>query len=89
MLAFLFAMPLTGCAGTIFGVPTLFATEVAPRAVNGKGLAEDAADEATGKDCRIIEGTTHEDRKICEEKHSPATRGDFKGIEGALEKHEE
>ncbi len=55
-------------------------TEVAPRAVNGKGLAEDGADAVTGKDCRVIEGTVREDRKLCEERGSRATDKDFKGF---------
>jgi hypothetical protein len=67
---------LSGCAS-----PALFvATEIAPRAVNGKGLAEDGADVVTGKDCRIIEGTINRERKICEKKGSNATKKDFKGF---------
>lgn len=92
LLSFVFcsslAIPLASCAGTIFGVPTLVATEVAPRAVNGKGLAEDGADAVTGKDCRLIEGTIHKDRKICENKDSPATQNDFKGAEGLITDNE-
>lgn len=59
-------------------------TEVVPRAVNGKGLVEDGADVVTGKDCRLIEGVTRKDRKVCEEKNSPATKHDFKGLAGAF-----
>lgn len=67
---------LTGCVE-----PAFFAvTEVAPRAVNGKGLAEDGADAVTGKDCRVIEGTVNKDRKLCETRGSPATKRDFKGF---------
>ncbi len=63
--------------------PAFFAvTEVAPRAVNGKGLAEDGADAVTGKDCRVIEGTVRKDRKLCEARGSPATHHDFKGLIG-------
>jgi hypothetical protein len=57
-----------------------------PRAVNGKGLAEDGADAVTGKDCRIIEGTVRKDRKLCENRGSPATHKDFKGAMGLADK---
>ena len=67
-------------ATLVAGVPDIFITEVAPRAVNGKGLAEDVADEATGKDCRVIEGTVRKDRKICETNNSSETKKDFKGL---------
>jgi len=67
---------LAGCAAPGFFV----VTEVAPRAVNGKGLAEDGADAVTGKDCRVIEGTVRKDRKLCEDRGSPATDKDFKGF---------
>ncbi len=75
-------MPLAACPATVLGVPTFVATEVAPRAVNGKGLAEDGVDAATGKDCRLIEGTVRRDRKLCETKGSPETEKDFKGMMG-------
>ncbi len=80
-------LSLAGCAGAaVFGVPIdLTTTEILPRAVNGKGLAEDGADLATGKDCRVIEGTVREDRKLCEERGSPATKKDFKGLSGLSE----
>jgi len=74
---------LTGCtAPLVAGIPNLVLTEVAPRAVNGKGLAEDGVDVATGKDCRVIEGVTRKDRKLCETPGSPATEKDFKGLSG-------
>jgi hypothetical protein len=75
---------LQGCAGPLLlGIPVSFiATEVAPRAVNGKGLVEDGVDMATGKDCRLIEGTVREDRQFCEERGSPETDKDFKGFMG-------
>ena len=74
---------LTGCAATLVaGVPDIFITEVAPRAYNGKGLAEDGVDEVTGKDCRVIEGTVRKDRKLCETSNSPETKKDFKGLAG-------
>jgi hypothetical protein len=69
---------LAGCVEPAFFV----ATEVAPRAVNGKGLAEDGADAVSGKDCRVIEGTVNKDRKVCETRGSPATHKDFKGLMG-------
>jgi len=80
--ASLMLLGLAGCAGAGF----FAVTEVAPRAVNGKGLAEDAADAVTGKDCRAIEGTTRNDRKLCEEPGSPATKKDFKGLMGHPDK---
>ena len=65
------------------GVPVdVMTTEVVPRAVNGKGLAEDGADAVTGKDCRVIEGTVRKDRKLCEARGSQATKKDFKGAMG-------
>src|ERR1700722_12359634 len=76
---------LSPCAGAIFGMPAVVATEVAPRAVNGKGLAEDGADAVSGKDCRVIEGTLNKDRHICEKRNSAATKKDFKGMEGVVE----
>jgi hypothetical protein len=65
---------LSGCV--------IVATEVVPRAINGKGLAEDAADLGTGKDCRVVEGTVRKNRKICETRGSPETKKDFKGLSG-------
>lgn len=75
---------LGGCvAPLIAGIPNVVATEVLPRAVNGKGLAEDAVDLATNKDCRLIEGAVRKNRKYCEPKGSSQTRKDFKGLSGA------
>jgi hypothetical protein len=78
---------LSGCAGVVvLGIPLGFVTtEVVPRAVNGKGLVEDGVDVATGKDCRLIEGTVRDDRQICETRGSPATNKDFKGLSGLLD----
>jgi len=75
---------LVGCAGAVlFGLPlNIVTTEVLPRAVNGKGLVEDGVDVVTGKDCRLIEGTVREDRKVCETRDSVATKKDFKGASG-------
>lgn len=75
--------PLISCeAPLVTGVPDIVFTEVAPRAINGKGLVEDGVDVATGKDCRVIEGVTRSDRKVCETRGSPPTNKDFKGLEG-------
>jgi hypothetical protein len=74
MIAFLTVM-LGGCAA-----PLVVYTEVLPRAINGKGLAEDGVDAATGKDCRVIDGVVRKDRKICEVRGSPETDKDFKGL---------
>ena len=74
---------LTGCEGAFLGIPlTVTATEVVPRAVNGKGLAEDGVDVATGKDGRVIEGAVRKDRQTCEPRGSPETEKDFKGFSG-------
>jgi hypothetical protein len=83
-------LPLGGCAGVVLvGIPVNFlTTEVAPRAVNGKGLVEDGVDWVTGKDCRLIDGVVRDDRQICEPKGSPATKKDFKGLSGLVEKDE-
>ena len=82
--ASVFTGPLSGCAAAIFAaIPVnLVTTEVLPRAVNGKGLVEDGVDLATGKDCRLIEGSVRNDRKICETRGSPTTKKDFKGLSG-------
>lgn len=72
-------------AVVIAGIPLTFVnTEVIPRAVNGKGLAEDGSDLVTGKDCRLIEGTLRDDRKVCETRGLPATKKDFKGASGLI-----
>jgi hypothetical protein len=85
------ATPLVGCAAAIIAaVPiNIVTTEVIPRAVNGKGLVEDGVDLATGKDCRVLEGAVRDDRKICEPRGSPATKKDFKGISGLLNRGDE
>ena len=70
----------------VAGIPlNFFTTEVAPRAVNGKGLAEDGADWLTGKDCRLIDGAVRDDRQICEVRGSRATKKDFKGLSGVVD----
>ena len=80
----LLIFPLLGCVAPLVpGVSNLVLTEVAPRAINGKGLAEDGADAVTGKDCRLVEGLSRKDRKICETRNSRATRKDFKGLAGS------
>ena len=76
---------LGGCV-VVAAVPASFMiTEVVPHAINGKGLPEDAADLATGKDCRVIEGIVRKDRQICETRGSPETHKDFKGLSGVVE----
>ena len=72
---------LEGCAAPLVaGVPLVVYTEVLPRAVNGKGLAEDGVDLVTDKDCRVIEGVVRKNRKFCETRGSPQTDKDFKGL---------
>lgn len=74
---------LSGCAGTIAGVSLSSISSFAGFAstiFTGADLGEHAASLVTGKDCRFSEGLVREDRSICEEKGSPATRDDFHGI---------
>ena len=77
--AFLCAACLSGC---VAAPASIILTEVVPRAINGKGLPEDAADLVTGKDCRVIEAALRRDRQICEPRGSPEARKDFKGLSG-------
>ena len=74
---------LSGCAGTIAGVSLSSISSFAGFAstiFTGADLGEHAASLVTGKDCRFSEGLVREDRSICEEKGSAATRDDFHGI---------
>jgi hypothetical protein len=74
---------LSGCAGTIAGVSLSSISSFAGFAstlFTGADLGEHAASLVTGKDCRFSEGLVREDRDICEEAGSPATRDDFHGI---------
>ena len=74
---------LSGCAGTIAGVSLSSISSFAGFAstlFTGADLGEHAASLVTGKDCRFSEGLVREDRDICEEAGSPATRNDFHGI---------
>ena len=80
--AFLCVACLSGCVAAL---ASIILTEVAPRAINGKGLPEDAADLVTGKDCRVIEAALRKDREICETRGSPEARKDFKGLSGLSE----
>ena len=80
--AFLMTALVNCAAPLVAGVPTVVLTEVLPRTVNGKGLAEDGADLATDKDCRVIEGVLRKNRKFCENNNSSETRKDFKGLSG-------
>lgn len=74
---------LGGCAGTIAGVSLGSISSFAGFAstiFTGADLGEHAASLITGKDCRFSEGLVRDDRKVCEEAGSPATRNDFRGI---------
>lgn len=74
---------LTGCAGTIAGVSLSSISSFAGFAstlFTGADLGEHAVSLVTGKDCRFSEGLMREDRDVCEEPGSAATRGDFHGI---------
>ncbi|NOT41962.1 MAG: hypothetical protein HOP13_15900 [Alphaproteobacteria bacterium] len=74
---------LAGCAGTVAGVSLSSISSFAGFAstiFTGADLGEHAVSLVTGKDCRFSEGLVREDRDICEEPGSAATRGDFHGI---------
>jgi hypothetical protein len=74
---------LGGCAGSIAGVSLSSITSFAGLAstlFTGADLGEHAASMVTGKDCRFSEGLLREDRDVCEEPGSLATRNDFHGI---------
>jgi hypothetical protein len=74
---------LSGCAGTVAGVSLSSISSFAGFAstlLTGADLGEHAASLVTGKDCRFSEGLMRNDRQICEENGSPATRQDFHGI---------
>lgn len=74
---------LSGCAGTIAGISLSSISSFAGLAstlFTGADLGEHAASIVTGKDCRFSEGLLREDRDVCEEPGSAATRGDFHGI---------
>jgi hypothetical protein len=74
---------LGGCAGSIAGVSLSSITSfagIASTLFTGADLGEHAASIVTGKDCRFSEGLLREDRNVCEEPGSLATRNDFHGI---------
>lgn len=74
---------LGGCAGSIAGVSLSSISSFAGFAstlFTGADLGEHAVSIVTGKDCRFSEGLMREDRDVCEEPGSPATREDFHGI---------
>ena len=73
-VAALLALALLG------GCVPMLAADAAAVAGSGKGASDHALDAMTGKDCRILEGLTRDDRAVCEEPGSPATAGDFKGL---------
>ena len=74
---------LSGCAGSIAGVSIGSISSFAGFAstiFTGADLGEHAASLVTGKSCRFSEGLVRDDRAICEEHGSAATRQDFHGI---------
>lgn len=74
---------LGGCAGTVAGVSLSSISSFAGFAstiFTGADLGEHAVSLVTGKDCRFSEGLMREDRDVCEEPGSVATRDDFHGI---------
>lgn len=84
VLLILLSGALAGCATPIFAGMTVsefgFFGSLFSTAATGKGLGEYAMDAATGRDCRIIEGLAREDRKVCEQKNSPALENDWRGL---------
>lgn len=74
---------LGGCAATIGGISLSSISSFAGLAstlFTGADLGEHAASLITGKDCRFSEGLLRDDRDVCEEPGSLATRDDFHGI---------
>jgi len=74
---------LGGCAATIGGLSLSSISSFAGFAstlFTGADLGEHMASLVTGKNCRFSEGLMREDRDVCEEPGSPATRNDFHGI---------
>jgi hypothetical protein len=74
---------LGGCAGTIAGISLSSISSVAGFAstlFTGADLGEHAVSILTGQDCRFSEGLLRDDRDVCEEPGSLATRDDFHGI---------
>ena len=78
------ALLLSGCATPVLGALTLnhiiTTASVVTTAASGKGVGDLALDAVTGKDCRMLESTLRNDRELCEDTDSPATRRDFKGL---------
>ena len=74
---------LGGCAATVGGISLSSISSFAGFAstlFTGADLGEHAASLVTGKDCRFSEGLLRNDRDVCEEPGSAATRDDFHGI---------
>jgi hypothetical protein len=88
LIAVAAALLVSGCAAPVIGTLTLnelsSGTSLASTGLTGKSLSELALSWATGKDCRFMEGLLREDRKICEERDSPATDKDFNGLLGLV-----
>jgi len=53
---------------------------VASLATTGKGVAEHGLDVVTGKDCRVLDSLLRDERELCEERNSPPTQEDFRGV---------
>ncbi len=74
---------LSGCAATVGGISLSSISSFAGFAstlFTGADLGEHAVSLVSGKDCRFSEGLMREDRDVCEEPGSAATRDDFHGI---------
>lgn len=72
----------SGCL-VVAGIPLSqlsTAVGIASFAVTGKGLGEHGLDVVTGKDCRLLDSLMRDERELCEERNSPATQEDFRGV---------
>ena len=78
------ATAVSGCATQIIGTLTLgnisSIAGIASTLATGRDLGELALSLAMGQDCRFSEAFMREDRDMCEDYGSPATKDDFQGL---------
>jgi hypothetical protein len=67
-----------GGIGLHASVPMLAADAVSAT-TTGKAATDHALDAVSGKDCRVIEGASRADRRVCEDTGAQATARDLKG----------
>jgi len=58
----------------------MLAAESVSVGTTGKPLVDHGADIVTGKNRRVVEDTARKDSHVCEDRDSPATEKDFKGM---------